>query len=414
MRGHLRGLPRASDKFVNTEASALLRRRRVSRACYACALSAALNSVSIGYDIGVSAGVAPELQQDLQLSNAQVELFVGALNFIACFGVFLSPLFSDRYGRRAAFAATAAFNIVGLAVAVTSQGFAALMLGRVVVGAGVGLGLALDPLYIAEISPADQRGMLVSYSEVGINVGITLGFVSDFAFSGLPPSASWRAMLGVGMALPLVILGIAKWGIVESPRWLVAQGRSSDAIDVLTTLAGPQAQPADVALSLAAVEEEVRAHEWERRAVGWRFLLAPSAALRRMLLVGVGVAAAQQIVGIDGIQYFMLYLLEQSGVRDRGARFGILVGLGAFKLGCVFVSGMFLVDRWGRRPTLIASSLGCACALMLLATNFLINKESIPQYANAAPALSVVALALYFGAFSLGVGPTCWLVPAEV
>ena len=106
MRGHLRGLPRASDKFVNnTEASALLRRRRVSRACYACALSAALNSVSIGYDIGVSAGVAPELQQDLALSNAQVELFVGALNFIACFGVFLSPLFSDRYGRRAAFAA---------------------------------------------------------------------------------------------------------------------------------------------------------------------------------------------------------------------------------------------------------------------------------------------------------------------
>ena len=101
-------------------------------------------------------------------------------------------------------------------------------------------------------------------------------------------------------------------------------------------------------------------------------------------------------------------------MRDRGARFGILVGLGAFKLGCVFVSGMFLVDRWGRRPTLIASSLGCACALMLLATNFLINTESIPQYANAAPALSVVALALYFGAFSLGVGPTCWLVPAEV
>ena len=61
--------------------------------------------------------------------------------------------------------------------------------------------------------------------------------------------------------------------------------------------------------------EEVRAHEWERRAVGWRFLLAPSAALRRMLLVGVGVAAAQQIVGIDGIQYFMLYLLEQ--IRSR-------------------------------------------------------------------------------------------------
>ena len=162
------------------------------------------------------------------------------------------------------------------------------------------------------------------------------------------------------------------------------------------------------------VEEEVRAHEWERRAVGWRFLLAPSAALRRMLLVGVGVAAAQQIVGIDGIQYFMLYLLEQSRVRDRGARFGILVGLGAFKLVCVFASGRFLVDRWGRRPTLIASSLGCACALMLLATNFLINTESIPQYANAAPALSVVALAMYFGAFSLGVGLTCWLVPAEV
>ena len=118
-------------------------------------------------------------------------------------------------------------------------------------------------------------------------------------------------MLGVGTLLPLVILGIAKWGIVESPRWLVAQGRSSDAIDVLTTLAGPQAQPADVALKVRLLAAELRLDLGDRQrgevvlaGVGALRTLRELAALTQRLALRRGralrAAKAERLAGGEG------------------------------------------------------------------------------------------------------------------
>ena len=190
--------------------------------------------------------------------------------------------------------------------------FAMLMIGRVVVGAGVG-SASRSTLCIAEL-PAGQRGMLVSYSEVGINVGITLGFVSDFAFSGLPPSASWRAMLGVGL-LPLVILAIA----ASSSRRVGSSRRVARATlsDVLTTLAGPQARPADVALSLAAVEEEVRRTSGSD---GRRLALPPRAEHRAAADVAGGRGRRRRAADCGHRRHPVLYAVPPRAVGRAGSR----------------------------------------------------------------------------------------------
>ena len=75
----------------------------VSFKVYVFAMCAALNSCNLGYDIGVNTGAGPLLQKSLQLTDVQIEVFMGSLNLFAIIGALLAHLVSDRGGRRYAF-----------------------------------------------------------------------------------------------------------------------------------------------------------------------------------------------------------------------------------------------------------------------------------------------------------------------
>ena len=153
----------------------------VTNATYLFAMCAALNSCSLGYDIGVNtnAGVLLQDPSTLNLTNEQLEIFMGSLNFFSIFGTLLLAVGTssdgrnegDRFGRRGSFAAASVGFIIGISVLCFAQSYEVLMLGRILVGLGVGFGLAIDPMYIAEISPPSHRGKLVTWAEIGINVG---------------------------------------------------------------------------------------------------------------------------------------------------------------------------------------------------------------------------------------------------
>lgn len=117
-----------------------------------------------------------------------------------------------------------------------AQEFFGLMLGRIFVGMGVGCGLAIDPLYISEISPAIHRGNLVTWSESAINLGIIFGFSSLLIFSPVADGTQWRIMIVTGAILPCVMIYLANNIMPESPRWLVAQGKMVEAKEVLAQL----------------------------------------------------------------------------------------------------------------------------------------------------------------------------------
>lgn len=110
------------------------------------ALCAAVNSCNLGFDIGVSTSVGTLIQEDFNLSNIQREVFVGSLNFFAMFGAFSSNYFSDRYGRRQTFLVAAMGFIFGIIICALSPGFGVLLLGRMFVGLGVGVGMAVRRL----------------------------------------------------------------------------------------------------------------------------------------------------------------------------------------------------------------------------------------------------------------------------
>ncbi|KAI2511854.1 major facilitator superfamily-like protein [Fragilaria crotonensis] len=375
---------------------------QMSSQVYVWVLCAALNSCNLGYDIGVNTSAGPIMQQDLSLSEVELELFFGSINFFAMVGAIFAYAISDRFGRRHAFAVAAIHVICGTVIIAVSHSFYALIVGRVFVGLGVGFGLALDPLYIAEITPASRRGELVTWSEIAINVGILLGFSSGLIFGGLSDDISWRLMFGMGVIQPVLMIFLAKCVMVESPRWMVCQGKEDKAVQVLQKVYG---DGYDVTPILLDMKEAIEREAVAGKTMGWDVILFPTPSFRRMLVVGIGIAVAQQAVGIDAIQYFLVYILRESGIDSRPAQMGILMFLGFIKLVFIIIGGK-LFDRRGRRPLLFISLCGMALALIFLSVNFVGNSNSA--------VLTILGLGTYLAFFSLGLGPGAWLIPSEI
>ena len=126
----------------------------ITRATYIYVLCAAVNSCNLGYDVGVSTNAGPKIRQEFNLSNVQLELFLGSINLWSMFGALLAQHVSDTYGRRKTFIMAASGFILGVAIMSVAPSYEILMFGRFFVGMGVGAGLAIDPSYIAEVSPA--------------------------------------------------------------------------------------------------------------------------------------------------------------------------------------------------------------------------------------------------------------------
>lgn len=137
------------------------------------------------------------IQKDLLITEFQEELLVGCLSIIALVGSLTGGRTSDAIGRKWTIALAAVVFQTGAAVMALAPSFEVLMIGRLLAGIGIGFGVMIAPVYIAEISPAMARGTLTSFPEIFINLGILLGYISNYAFSGLSEHINWRIMLGM-------------------------------------------------------------------------------------------------------------------------------------------------------------------------------------------------------------------------
>ena len=396
-RPHLAQTHEGEHRFDHGDVASL----KITRATKVYAFCAALNSCNLGYDIGVNTCAGQLVQESLGLSDLQLEIFFGSLNLFAMAGSLCSNWISDKMGRRWAFRVAAMGFIFGTVVQSGAGGYGSLMIGRTFVGLGVGFGLAVDPVYISEISQAAHRGQLVTWSEIATNIGILFGFSSGLIFSHVSDGLAWRLMFALGAVLPCFVMYFSTFVMPESPRWLVSNNREEEARKVLQQV---YPEGYDVRIIVKDIREGLEKEAMAENAMGWDVILFPSPAFKRMLLVGVGTAIAQQAVGIDAIQYFLMYILDESGIKSRQAQLWILIVLGFIKLVVIVLAG-HLFDRKGRRPLFFVSLLGMSVSLMLVSMAFIGNADS--------GAFAVFGLALYLAFFSVGMGPGAWLIPSE-
>mmetsp|Transcript_33754 Transcript_33754/g.103575 ORF Transcript_33754/g.103575 Transcript_33754/m.103575 type:complete len:443 (+) Transcript_33754:494-1822(+) len=337
------------------------------------------------------------------------------INVWAIGGAVLASVIAEPLGRRSTFLTSATCFIAGSLVQAFASSYGWLLFGVSLVGLAVGLGLAIDPIYIAEISPAGRRGYFVTFSELTIAVGQTLGFVVALVISLIWPSwaGNWRVMIGLGAIVPGALVVAVVFVMPESPRWLAIHGREAEARSVLLDL-GHSEPRADATLRAIAAEKSAAPLE---DATLWGFLsgvaqlVRSSPTVRHILLVGIGTAVAQQMSGTDAIFYNYVASLRAIGVGKNWKIYATLVAFGVLKISVALIS-MRLLDTVGRRPLLVFSGFATSATAFALAVAFAFATD-----AKGHARIQVPVVALYFiyvASFEIGLGPGCWLIPSEI
>lgn len=381
------------------------------------AAAAALGGFLFGFDTAVINGAVDALRHAFGLSAAWTGFAVSCALLGSAGGAWYAGRLADRFGRvRTMQVAAVLLAASGLGAGLAGS-VAWLIVWRVVGGIGVGVASVVAPAYIAEVSPAWIRGRLGSMQQLAIVLGIFVALLSDAWLAGSAGGAgqalwfgvgAWRWMFLVGV-IPAAVYGGLALAVPESPRHLVARGRTTEALAVLRQVLALDGEPAlhrkllDIAKSLQS----------EHRPA-WRDLRGGSAGLLPVVWVGILLSMFQQFVGINVIFYYSSTLWHSVGFSESNS-FAITVVTSIVNV-LVTLVAIALVDRIGRKPLLIIGSAGMAVTLALMAWCFAQASGSGASLSLPAPwgPFALVAANLYVIFFGVSWGPVVWVLLGEM
>ena len=277
--------------------------------------------------------------------------------------------FSTRWGRRPAIIASSIVFVAGAATLALAPTWEVVLVGRLVVGIGVGAASAVVPVIIAECAPSETRGMLTAANTVCVSGGQFISTLVDASLSRTPHG--WRYMFGLS-ALPAFIQLVGfLFFATESPRFLASKGRLAEARHALQLLRGASA---DIERELEEIREGVEAAAHTQQGV---MALFQTATLRRTLLLACMLQFINQMTGINTIMYYTSTILKLAGVsEDRKAMWMSAAVISVFVVFTVI--GLLLIERVGRRALMLGSLVGILTGLLMLAQAFYIAPHHSP------------------------------------
>ena len=369
-------------------------------------LVAAIGGFLFGYDWVVIGGAKPFYEAYFGIADAPLmQGWVMGSAIIGCIvGVVISGSFSDRFGRKPLMLAASVIFLLSAIGTGMAETLFTLFTYRLVGGVGIGIASALAPMYIAEIVPARSRGVYVSINQLTIVLGILMAqlvnwLIAEPVAAGIDLLHSWNVVAGWrwmfwACAVPALLYMILLMFIPESPRWLILQGKYDRAEGIFSRIGGTAyaAQTIRTAPQTAAAGEE---------RIAWRYFFTPP--VRKVLLIGIVIAAFQQWCGINVIFNYAQEVFEAAGYGVSDILFNIVI-TGATNV--VFtVVGMYAVDRIGRRTLMVGGSLGLTCIYAVMGICYYYQVSGVFVLA-----LVVAAIACY----AMTLAPVTWVVLSEI
>ena len=327
-------------------------------------------------------------------------------------GALISGALSDRFGRKPILIASAlnfVLSSVGIAFADT---FTVFVLWRILGGMSIGLASNISPMYISEIAPARNRGLMVAINQLTIVIGVlaaqfvnwciakpVAGDISPDAFA-----ASWNVVQGwrwmfAACAIPSMLFFVCALFIPESPRWLTKAGHANRAARTFSRIGGAsyagQAM-AEIKASLVNEDQHVRFSElFEKRVLA-------------ILGLGITLAVIQQWCGINVIFNYAGEIFKQAGYNINDALTNIVM-TGVVNL--IFtVVALFTVDRLGRKPLMLFGF--AALAVIYVGIGYCYHLKGAGTVVPSAIFLGLVLAAM--ASYAMSLAPVTWVIISEI
>lgn len=269
---------------------------------------------------------------------------------------------------------------------------------RIIGGVGVGLASAICPMYIAEISPANIRGTLVSCNQFAIIFGmLVVYFVNYLIRNNLAntPEGIQAAMVEIGWrrmflseAFPAGLFFLLVFLVPETPRYLVMKGKADKALGILTRINGAE----EGARVLAEIKSNIV--EKKERLLSYGI---------GVIIVGVLLSFFQQAIGINVVLYYAPRIFESLGASGDASMMQTVV-MGIVNIIFTLVA-IFTVDKFGRKPLLIIGSTGMMTGMIALA---------IFSFTDMIGIGALIFIIIYTASFMMSWGPICWVLISEI
>lgn len=368
------------------------------------AIIAAMGGLLFGFDAGAISGAIPYFQKQFHLGNNWVGIITTAALAGAVIGALFSGRITDKLGRKKVILSSAVIFILSALWSALAPDRGNLVVARFSIGIAIGVLSFAVPLYIAEISPAKSRGILVTLFQLLIAAGIMISYFSDLAFA-LPEGARgylncWRPMFFVEV-IPALIMFTGILFLPETPRWLIFKGFEDKSRKVLLKIEGEGFREE----TLSRMKRDIEADR--QNSTSWREIFRPW--LRKPLAIAIGIMMIQQFIGINTIIYYSPKIFLMAGFG--GAKSAIMASTSVGVVSVLFtLVSMFLVDNLGRRKLYFGGVSGMVVTLILLGFCFAFRSG----LGGSAQTLAVALILIYMAFFSVSLGPLGWLIISEV
>ena len=375
-------------------------------------LVAAMGGFLFGYDWVVVGGAKPFYEPYFNLATPGQQGWGTSSALVGCiFGALLCYALTDKYGRkRLLILAGFLFTLSAIGTALAGD-FFWYNTYRIVGGFGIGIALNLSPMYIAEMSPPEMRGKLVSVNQLMIMIGILVAQIANWQISlidtAMPADATaeiirqswngqagWRWMFGLE-AFPAFIFFILMILMPESVRWLVKNGQAESAKKTLKRIGGAAYAESE----LVSIKSTISDDEVSR--VHFRTLLEPG--LFKVLMLGFFLAILQQWCGMNVVFYYAADIFLAAGYDMKQMMLQIVVIGSVMVISVIFT--IFLVDRYGRKTLMLLGTGGLAVIYIVEGYLFQAGVQGIPIVI-----LTLGSVAIY----SFTLAPVVWVILSEI
>jgi MFS transporter, SP family, xylose:H+ symportor len=376
------------------EPDAIIRRPSISVYLVRSAVVASFCGLLFGFEIAVISGTTEWLKSHFALSDFALGFTVASALIGAIVGSMVVAKPTDAFGRRGVLFGLAALFLLASSGCALSWNLGSFITFRFLGGVAVGGASVVSPVYISELSPAAYRGRLVTITQLNIVMGILLAYLSNFLIGRLnlgDNEARW--MFGV-MAVPSAIFFFMLFFTPQSPRWLIAKGRTAEAKRVFeqcgTDAGGVEEEIAEILRSYDATHHELSEPLFQRKY--WK-----------PIGFAVAIAAFNQLSGINAVLYYSGHIFKMAGADKASALLqSVIVGLILLVFTLVALAA---IDYFGRRKLMLLGSIGYVVSLS--ATSYLFHS-------GTGGWLLLASLLTFVASHAVGQGAVIWVFIGEI